>query len=286
MSSTRPASSKEPKDVGRMDSRPLDLASSEPESSSRNQKNPQSPTEKGEPSSLMNQNAVFSTVIQSHSSASPSTSTEYPPASLPGQGIESRLRFASPGPPFSSCLPGSRVTDPTRKAESEYGSPPLPVNAYQNGQGFDPVRAQIQPASHLGSGHLKGVPYFLQPRVRITEGASLYSLCRSWLRNGAYEGVQKQQSDTTVTCLPKPLPMVEKSLLKDLVEEPNSEEDKELQDEESVKQLSDSDLLKRHVDRAKKVRARLREERLKRILRYKARLALLLPPFGEQCRDE
>ena len=30
----------------------------------------------------------------------------------------------------------------------------------------------------------------------------------------------------------------------------------EIQDEESVKQLSDADLLKRHVDRAKKVRAR------------------------------
>lgn len=27
-------------------------------------------------------------------------------------------------------------------------------------------------------------------QVRITEGASLYSLCRSWLRNGAHEGVQ------------------------------------------------------------------------------------------------
>lgn len=30
----------------------------------------------------------------------------------------------------------------------------------------------------------------------------------------------------------------------------------ELQDEESVKHLSESELLKRHVDRAKKVRAR------------------------------
>lgn len=122
---------------------------------------------------------------------------------------------------------------------------------------------------------------FLQ--VRITEGASLYSLCRSWLRNGAHEGLQKHQSDTTVTCLPKPLPasvVVETSLPKDSVEEPNRVQDKE--DEESVKQLSDADLLKRHVDRAKKVRARLREERLKRIGRYKARLALLLPPFGEQ----
>ncbi|KAF3557883.1 hypothetical protein F2Q69_00011435 [Brassica cretica] len=120
-------------------------------------------------------------------------------------------------------------------------------------------------------------------KVRITEGASLYSLCRSWLRNGAHEGLQKQQSDTTVTCLPKPLPasvVVETSLPKDSVEEPNRVQDKE--DEESVKQLSDADLLKRHVDRAKKVRARLREERLKRIGRYKARLALLLPPFGEQ----
>ncbi|CAN7010171.1 unnamed protein product [Brassica oleracea var. botrytis] len=86
-----------------------------------------------------------------------------------------------------------------------------------------------------------------------------------------------------MTCLPKPLPasdVVETSLPKDSVEEPNRVQDKE--DEESVKQLFDADLLKRHVDRAKKVRARLREERLKRIARYKARLALLLPPFGEQ----
>lgn len=33
---------------------------------------------------------------------------------------------------------------------------------------------------------------FLQ--VRITEGASLYSLCRSWLRNGAHEGLQVRLS--------------------------------------------------------------------------------------------
>ncbi|KAF2601578.1 hypothetical protein F2Q70_00025235 [Brassica cretica] len=120
-------------------------------------------------------------------------------------------------------------------------------------------------------------------KVRITEGASLYSLCRSWFGNGAHEGLQKQQSDTIMTCLPKPLPasdVVETSLPKDSVEEPNRVQGKE--DEESVKQLSDADLLKRHVDRAKKVRARVREERLKRIARYKARLALLLPPFGEQ----
>ncbi|KAF3557882.1 hypothetical protein F2Q69_00011434 [Brassica cretica] len=251
----------------------------------------------------------------------------------PGRGLPTRPGRQSP----------STVADP-----SSGGYPPLP---YQNGQSLDPMsqfmraaHPQIQPASHLGPGHLKGVPHFLQPRgtrserdlvitsvvlfclfhmfkavsfvlvahppstsvldnggrknsrsrndvlvlvrkrkVRITEGASLYSLCRSWFRNGAHEGLQKQQSDTMMTCLPKPLPasdVVETSLPKDSVEEPNRVQDKE--DEESVKQLSDADLLKRHVDRAKKVRARLREERLKRIARYKARLALLLPPFGEQ----
>ncbi|KAL1205739.1 hypothetical protein V5N11_000080 [Cardamine amara subsp. amara] len=215
------------------------------------------------------------------------------------------------------------VSDPVG---SPGGCPPRPVYAYHNGQfgsNLDPMiqfmraaHPQIHQSPQLGSGHMKGVPHFLQPRVthppisildngghknsrsrdealvlvrkrkvRITEGASLYSLCRSWLRNGAHEGIQPQQNDT-MTYLPKPLPvdMMETSLPKDSVEEPNREEDNE--DEESVKQLSDSDILKRHVDRAKKVRARLREERLKRIARYKARLALLLPPFGEQCRNE
>ncbi|PPR98389.1 hypothetical protein GOBAR_AA22274 [Gossypium barbadense] len=77
-------------------------------------------------------------------------------------------------------------------------------------------------------------------KVRISDGASIYSLCRSWLRNG-------------------------------FPDEP--------QDEQSVENLSTEDLLKRHINRAKKVRSRLRQERLKRIVRYKTRLALLLPPL-------
>ncbi|CAH2059718.1 unnamed protein product [Thlaspi arvense] len=236
----------------------------------------------------------------------------YPFASS-GRGLPTRPGRQNPSP----------LVDP---AGSPGGYPPRPAYTFPRGQpvsNLDPMvqfmraaHPQIQQSSHLGSGYMKGVPHFLQPRVahpptsildnsgrknarnredvlvlvrkrkvRIREGASLYSLCRSWLRNGAHEGVQQQRSDT-VTYLPKPLPvdMMETSLPKDQVEEPNGEEDKE--DEESVKLLSDSDILKRHVDRAKKVRARLREERLKRIARYKARLALLLPPFGEQCKNE
>ncbi|CAA7049476.1 unnamed protein product [Microthlaspi erraticum] len=239
---------------------------------------------------------------------------QYPFASS-GRGIPTR-----PGRPNSSPL-----ADPVG---SPGGFPPRPYHhgqgQGQSGSNLDPMipfmraaHSQIQQSSHLGSGYMKGVPHFLQPRVahpptslldnsghknarrrdealvlvrkrkvRITEGASLYSLCRSWLRNGAHEGIQPQRSDT-VTYLPKPLPVdtTETSPPKDSVEEPNGEEE-DKEDEEAVKHLSESDLLKRHVDRAKKVRARLREERLKRIARYKARLALLLPPFGEQCRNE
>uniref|UniRef100_A0A0A9EX97 Uncharacterized protein n=1 Tax=Arundo donax TaxID=35708 RepID=A0A0A9EX97_ARUDO len=42
-----------------------------------------------------------------------------------------------------------------------------------------------------------------------------------------------------------------------------------------------SDLLKQHVKRAIRIRARLQKERLCRIERYKQRLALLLPPPSE-----
>lgn len=68
--------------------------------------------------------------------------------------------------------------------------------------------------------------------------------------------------------------------------EEEEDEGDEKEDEESVKNLSAEDLFKRHVKRAKKVRARLREARLKRIARYKLRLALLLPPLVEQFRND
>lgn len=82
--------------------------------------------------------------------------------------------------------------------------------------------------------------------------------------------------------LPKPLPLdvMEAAVPNDPAEKP-TDEDKE--DEESVKDLTEKDLLKGHIDRAKKVRARLREERSRKIARYKGRLALLLPQSGEQC---
>lgn len=111
-------------------------------------------------------------------------------------------------------------------------------------------------------------------KVRIYEGSSLYALCRSWLRNGYPEEPQPQYVDG-VKLLPKPSPslVVDALIKKEVGEE---------EEERSVENLSSKDLLQRHVKRAKRVRAQLREERLQRIARYKTRLALLLPPLAEQ----
>ncbi|XP_024008577.1 lysine-rich arabinogalactan protein 19 isoform X2 [Eutrema salsugineum] len=237
--------------------------------------------------------------------------------------------FAPPSRGFSTRpvrLSSPLSADPSVAAANQIGYPPRPYNHRQFGpnqmesmmQFMRARNPQIHQLPHpvsgspVGSGPMRGIPHFLQPRVappptsildtsrnknarrrdsalvlvrgrkvRITDGASLYSLGRSWLRNGAHEGIQSQRSDT-MKPLPKPLPVdtMEASVPNDAAEEP-TDEDKE--DEESVKQLSEKDLLKRHIERAKKVRARLREERLRKIARYKARLALLLPQSGEQC---
>ncbi|XP_040991869.1 uncharacterized protein LOC121238870 isoform X2 [Juglans microcarpa x Juglans regia] len=122
-------------------------------------------------------------------------------------------------------------------------------------------------------------------KVRITDGASLYALCRSWLRNGFLEEIQPQYGDA-VKSLPKPLPMPAGATHLPKREEADEEEAADKEDEESVEHLSPQDLLKRHVKHAKRVRAQLREERLQRIARYKSRLALLLPPLVEQFRND
>ncbi|KAK3028530.1 hypothetical protein RJ639_037699 [Escallonia herrerae] len=113
-------------------------------------------------------------------------------------------------------------------------------------------------------------------KVRISDNASLYALCRSWLRNGFPEESQPHYVDS-VKSLPRPLPVTVRN-----AHSPIKEGDKEEEDEGLVKDLSPKELLQRHVKRAKRVRASLREERLRRIARYKTRLALLLPPIVEQ----
>jgi hypothetical protein len=113
-------------------------------------------------------------------------------------------------------------------------------------------------------------------KVRITEGASLYALCRSWLKNGYPEESQPQYMDG-VRSLPRPLPLPVGDENSPLKKEDDAEEEQAIVDD-----LSPQELLQRHIKRAKRVRSRLRDDRSKRIARYKTRLALLLPPYVEQ----
>ncbi|OMO77496.1 hypothetical protein COLO4_25137 [Corchorus olitorius] len=123
-------------------------------------------------------------------------------------------------------------------------------------------------------------------KVRITDGASIYTLCRSWLRNGFAEETQPQFGDV-IKSLPHPLPIpITDNLPKQTEDVEKKEEENAEQDEQSVENLSAQDLLKRHIDRAKKVRSRLKEERKIRIARYKTRLALILPPPVEQFQSD
>ncbi|KAK7334812.1 hypothetical protein VNO80_26577 [Phaseolus coccineus] len=121
-------------------------------------------------------------------------------------------------------------------------------------------------------------------KVRITEDASLYALCRSWLRNGVNEESQPQQKDA-IKALPKPLPAYMVAGYISNKKEDEKNEDEQEENEQSVENLLPQDLLKRHIKRAKKVKLRLREERLHRITKYRSRLRLLLPAT-EQCRND
>ncbi|KAI9104257.1 hypothetical protein K1719_023093 [Acacia pycnantha] len=172
--------------------------------------------------------------------------------------------------------------------------------------------AHLGLAGGAGSGPIKGVPVSAHPKVaprstngykdtrersredaftivrdrkvRITEDSSLYALCRSWLKNGVNEETQQQQEDV-MKVLPKPLPAsVVAGHMANKEEDENG--DKQEEDEKINEQSSSQDLLKGHIQRAKKVRARLREERLQRITRYRSRLRLLLPPSVDQLRND
>ncbi|CAH1419989.1 unnamed protein product [Lactuca virosa] len=96
-------------------------------------------------------------------------------------------------------------------------------------------------------------------KVQVVEGTSLYAQCRSWLKNGFTLENQPQYVDC-VKSLPKPLPasMVEAT----------KEDDMEMEEKmEDVEHLSAKELLQQHVKHAKKVRVRLRNQRLQRIER-------------------
>ncbi|XP_021758742.1 uncharacterized protein LOC110723702 isoform X2 [Chenopodium quinoa] len=113
-------------------------------------------------------------------------------------------------------------------------------------------------------------------KVRISDEASLYALCRSWLRNGYVKDNQPQYGDVSMS-LPKPLPVPLR--LYESSSPKRKDRDDEYESEVDEVEIPCAEvLLTRHIKRAKRIRARFREERSQRIDRYKSRLALLLPP--------
>ncbi|CAM0872161.1 unnamed protein product [Alopecurus aequalis] len=113
--------------------------------------------------------------------------------------------------------------------------------------------------------------------VLDSESGSLYALCRSWVRNGVPHEIQPSFVGNVAPLLPRPLPasVVDSRMS----EKDNDAEDQDLEEEKNdTGEYTAADLLKQHVTRAKKIRAKLRKERQGRIERYKQRLALLLPP--------
>ncbi|WOL09382.1 hypothetical protein Cni_G18135 [Canna indica] len=126
-------------------------------------------------------------------------------------------------------------------------------------------------------------------KVRVLDGCSpsLYSLCRSWVRNGQPHEIQSHFGDAE-KLLPRPLPasMIDSQATQLHENDIETEDAREEEPVGSVEELSVHDLLQRHVKHAKSVRARLRKERLRRIERCKQRLALLLPPPSELGRNE
>ncbi|KAI4375607.1 hypothetical protein MLD38_013459 [Melastoma candidum] len=150
----------------------------------------------------------------------------------------------------------------------------------------------MAPNSFSGNGGVRdfrvkdGMPaVFRERKVMASNKDSLYAVCRSWLRSGYIQELQPQYGDG-VKSLPKPLPLSAVESLAVSKEDGEGDASGDDKQEENVEDLIASVLLKRHVKHAKRVRARLRKERLQRIARYKTRLALLLPLQVEQFKND
>ncbi|KAF5178132.1 proline-rich family protein [Thalictrum thalictroides] len=199
-------------------------------------------------------------------------------------GSNSQLNPSSMRPPFLQPSQfGQRAIGATTASAPMRTSPAVtnsnktpPFQSPASGNGYRDSRNTKRDDTLVTINHRK---------VRLSEDASLYALCRSWVRNGLPKGPQPRLGEG-LKLLPRPLPVnVANTRVPEKTGSGDEGEEKE-EDVTAVENLSARELLQGHVRRAKKVRAQLRKERLQRIERYKQRLALLLPSPVEQSRNE
>ncbi|XP_070032185.1 uncharacterized protein [Nicotiana tomentosiformis] len=190
----------------------------------------------------------------------PST-TNYPNRSVVGSRPLFGLNHMDPG---SVQTAGAGVR-PTHLQHTLVGSSPTANSAVING--FPVVTSSSHPKIAPTQPSISDCNGFREGRDRSKDDT--FAIVRD----------RKSQYMDGVRSLPRPLPLAPQDAESPVKKEGDKEEE---EDGGSVEHLSPKELLQRHVKRAKRIRSRLREERLRRIARYKTRLALLLPPMVEQ----
>ncbi|KAG0564511.1 hypothetical protein KC19_8G116300 [Ceratodon purpureus] len=121
--------------------------------------------------------------------------------------------------------------------------------------------------------------------VSESDPSSLYSLCRRWVRNEIPRADQRSgvRDVMNIPSLPRPSSVAEIESAGDYALDNGTKSDPDQcqpEIEKPVDSMTDEELLQSHIQHFKGVRRRSREERMRRIARYKPRLALLLPESG------
>ncbi|KAL2645258.1 hypothetical protein R1flu_012845 [Riccia fluitans] len=118
---------------------------------------------------------------------------------------------------------------------------------------------------------------------------SLYALCRRWIRNDVPRTDQQAQLWEQPP-LPRPLtPAEAENAESEATDNGNKEDSSPFMEpvmEKPVESMSEQELMQHHVDHFKNVRKRCREDRSRRVARFKQRLALLIPANPENGRRD
>ncbi|KAL3698616.1 hypothetical protein R1sor_012692 [Riccia sorocarpa] len=129
-------------------------------------------------------------------------------------------------------------------------------------------------------------------KVRLSseqDSTSLYALCRRWVRNDVPRTDQQAQLWEQPP-LPRPLTPAEAEIAESEGAENGNKEDSGPRLEpdltKPVETISEKELMQHHVEHFKNVRKRCREDRSRRVARFKQRLALLIPANPENGRRE
>jgi len=120
--------------------------------------------------------------------------------------------------------------------------------------------------------------------VSESDPSSLYSLCRRWIRSDLSRTDRTGVRDVANIPLPRPLSVAEVENAGDssLGNGTRSDDDQcQPEIEKPVDSMTDEELLQFHVHHFKSVRKRSKDERMRKIARFKPRLALLLPGNNE-----